>query len=201
MNAPNKTLVKSSSLLLTFFLAFIMAGCQKEQLPIPGSSSYSEALGNEKLSRPEIRPNEIIRIDHQAARSFLPDYMVSLYDNGTVVFYGRKNVANYGKVTYRISESTMQEFSQIVKATDFFNISDTLTYQQDRPLTITTFSFPIHPAGEPWFDSAAKSLIDYNGTYPEALIGMRVKVERLLKTSELIGRHTDFAIPETKRSF
>lgn len=200
--------VKKEFLILSFMfsLLFYLTSCKKDDIEVPSkvSTGASErqiksnhddvSKGNaEKVNQLKfIPPNAnqgkiaadvLIKIDHQAARSKAPDYVVTVFSNGKVVFEGRRNVTFIGPKEMKIDKSTVEELKRLFTEANFSGIEDALPYIADIPTVYTTYNGP-DPVGD-----VINTLKDYNDGIPLELIALRIKTESILNISHLVNGH------------
>jgi hypothetical protein len=96
-------------------LLILIAGCRKEDDLT--SASNKNILSNERTGNPDAGSGDpafiLFKTDHQAGKSSLPDYVVTVFSDGNIVYQGRKNVAAMGKVQFRVSDSTLQRLGDL----------------------------------------------------------------------------------------
>ncbi|HKR05604.1 MAG TPA: DUF6438 domain-containing protein [Bacteroidia bacterium] len=173
--------IKSTTKFRTLFgisvIVFMLSACSKDESMQPSSSSTDNAMKN-------ALPYEMIKIDHMAGRSVLPDYQVTVYSDQRVVFEGRRNTAFIGKKTFTMdSESSVLKnlfessglFDRSVPSGVSANANDII--QADIPTVLTSYNN----------GSYTVTLKDYNDPYAKSnLYNVRVKAEDLLNISSLI---------------
>ena len=148
------------------------AGCEKAELPQPASSPASNSF--DRLAA-DFSNHVMLVIEHNAVRSNLPDYIVTLRRNGAVEFEGRKNVSHIGRYKMQAEEGTVSYIKNMFEAANFFNIQQ-VPIQWDAPNVATTYSNGIR----------SKTLIDFNKGIPQLLIQIRKKAEEKLNISRYI---------------
>jgi Domain of unknown function (DUF6438) len=113
----------------------------------------------------------VIRIDHFAGRSRLPDYSVTVRSDGLVIYEGRENVRVRGRQTFMMTDITVPVLKEIFDRKGFFHIVPDFVHHADMPYVVTSY--------QPTVLRKAKSIAD-NLTIPATLIGIREEVETLL---------------------
>ena len=98
-----------------------MAGCDKsEEILTPSLRNTNvDNAADVRAIAPVTRGFSMIKIDHQAGRTRLPDYSVTINSDGIVQFEGRRNVAKIGKVSFVIAAGTLQELLFVFKSGGF----------------------------------------------------------------------------------
>lgn len=83
---------------------FLLTGCQKEEHSIPPSSSQESVNINSgsKETSEKALVFRAITFDHLNGKSFLPDYIVTVTNEGIVTYVGRANVRTLGTVEYKV---------------------------------------------------------------------------------------------------
>lgn len=185
--------IKEFSVLATIYSLLIASilfssGCKKEDLlPSPDAVAYSsekqasESLVSRTSSASDfaVRKSDImIKIDHNAARSLMPDYCVSVKFDGNIIFEGRRNVSYIGKKEWKLDMNKLYAVKKLFEQSGFNMIEDNLSLLADVPMVSTTWCAT--PSNIP------KTLVDYNGDYPEGLISLRQKAEYILDLTMLI---------------
>jgi hypothetical protein len=184
---------------LTIYSLFFFASCQKENVITPSKESIAmserqiEPAGNDiiqchaadvALSQSVATKSYLIlKIDHRAAMSFTPDYSVSLFSDGRVVYDGRRNVFFIGNKELKTSSDNIQVIKNLFTRSGFFAMTEDIPNMIDLPLVYTTYSEQ-GPAGD-----AQKMLRDVDSGYPLPLYSLRVKAESMLNISWLINGH------------
>ncbi|MFI5220068.1 MAG: DUF6438 domain-containing protein [Bacteroidia bacterium] len=174
------------AIFLSLFI-IVMAGCSKEESPQPltGTSAVAGADLRQIGPPPPIaRPFVMITIDHQAMRSFLPDYSVTVYSDGTVLFAGRKNVGTLGKVSFSVDQSKLKEVLSVFKQMEFYSIRSDRQINPDVPRTLTSLAESK--------TSRVKTLVDDNRE-PGKLVNLRKTVEWVLQIDQYVVKN-DFPI-------
>ncbi|MFI5220067.1 MAG: DUF6438 domain-containing protein [Bacteroidia bacterium] len=181
LKSKNRTAKNGISLLIAAMLPlFILVSCQKTEEPMPVSNEASHS--NLRLSnQPEV-PFTLIEIDHQALRSHLPDYKVTVQSNGMIIFEGRRNVTVMGKRYFEVPKSTLIILEEIFKEDGFYAIQSHLVLHPDAPYVLTSFRM--------YRDARLKTLADDNSN-PESLIRIRSAVEEVLE----IQRYVHLKLP------
>jgi hypothetical protein len=113
----------------------------------------------------------VIRIDHFAGRSRLPDYSVTVRSDGLVIYEGRENVRVRGRQTFMMTDITVPVLKEIFDRKGFFHIVPDFVHHADMPYVVTSY--------QPTLLRKAKSTAD-NHSIPATLVGIRQEVETLL---------------------
>lgn len=195
MKTHQKSLLKSASTVLALIL-FVLTinGCQKDDLskvsPAAHQNSSSRSSQNKASNVPSLGM-ALINIDHQAVKSLSPEYSVTVFSSGVVVFIGKRNVAFTGRSMLSISRETMLEVKKLIQSAYFLSIVPRNESYPDRPFTTTTCTLRQQPTvdavnGENIYTT--KSLTDYNDGNPRALYILRTSVEKILPIQELIAK-------------
>lgn len=182
-------IVSRSALALTLTSTLLLAGCDKTEVPIPGlnqpESAFTKAPGTKSNSdiAPPLRNDNryvLVSISHQPGYTVNPepDYTISLYNNGEVVFQGVSDVAKIGTYRYNVSLDVVNNIQNLLSPV-FYNIKDLLTAIPDSPDVITTYQLAE--------DIAPVSLIDNGQNYPLPLIELRKQVETMLRDQSYVG--------------
>ena len=185
-------------------IIFLMASCQKDQLPNPlNAANANTILSSNRSSKPSpyIPAYAMITIMHDGGHSISnPGYSVTAYSNGIAVFNGYRNVAKIGEVKFQLSKDQLLAVETEINKSRFLSIADDLTYIPDAPYVTTTCTISLTPKTDvtnadvvnlnPADRSITKSLIDYNEGYPASLIALRTEVENTLNISMYVhGDH------------
>ena len=104
-----------------------------------GSSKRSVYNSEKAAQLDEINNEEpIISLERRMCMGICPDYKVSIYDGGTVVYDGRYFVATTGTVTYTIPIENVEAMLEEFEKADFISLKDAYAVQVfDMPSTIT----------------------------------------------------------------
>jgi hypothetical protein len=174
-SAKVRSCLAASAILFMFVLLF--ASCQKDNTIQPASTTSSSYSSDRAPSPSSGRGYEMIKIDHQPMRGPVPDYVVTVYANGTGLFYGRKNVVVLGETAFSIDAATFQTLQRMYATSNFFNVDVKVPSVPDAPLTFTTYNNGNQNA----------TLVDYDAGIPGFLIKLREQTENLLHISRYIN--------------
>lgn len=108
MKTANEIMKKAgriSAIIMFGAFLLIMTGCQKEEITPTNSNSASL----EKPSPIQTINYTMIVIDHMAMRTLMPEYSVTVFDNGKVTFIGRRNTHITGEKSFEVSKGTIIE--------------------------------------------------------------------------------------------
>jgi hypothetical protein len=189
MKTTKSTLQIPRNLAGIIMIVFIFSSCSKDELlpASPPSSATSHTVTGEQVQPAENPVNlsyQAITINHIAARTSLPDYEVTVYSDGNVIFEGRRNTAFTGTKNFKIDERTFSMLTDMFVSSHLFDVpqaagSVPVSELADVPEVLTTFTNGNHPA---------ITLTDYNDTHamPE-LISLRTHAEDLLNIDHLIS--------------
>jgi len=181
------------AILLVAFTMILGMGCQKEDEPTPSqNNSNSEKTTNANRAIADMHsdainpidnlllPFNVIKIDHLAGNSKLPEYSVTVRSDLWVIYEGKKNVRVVDKISFRISDREMTKFINIFKANDFYNQSSDLDIAWGLPIVLTTFR-PSQPN---------KPFTIYDDCYnnPEKLVLIRKSVEEVLGIDRFVNK-------------
>ncbi len=172
---------------LALISILFMASCGKDDVVIPQGKDQAKGIdiarqiepADHSASADQFDLFGLIKIDHSAARTSMPDYVVTVRADASVVFEGRRNCAVNEIREFQASAEMMRKLVYIYAESKFYSIVDNLSLAADLPMVTTTCS------GVQSKDS--KSLIDYYGSDPAALIQFRIKVEEALDIAKFVG--------------
>lgn len=193
MKTQKRTPIVSAlgTLSLIIMLAFSINSCQKDDLTTTGNSSSNgtdQSLGKSVANTLPYLGPALIRIDHLAGMTQEPDFSVTLYNNGAIVFEGRRNVSLIGQARLAAKFETIVTVKKLITASEFFNMKVKTTNVLDAAKTITTCSMKQSAATDASFSAKTRSLIDYNNGYPRDLYTLRTEIEKLLDIQKFIGK-------------
>lgn len=173
-------------LMLGAFLLF-QASCQKEDI-VPSKGIIAQQAINDNLKKPVPLPT--IYIDHMGMRSNLPQYSVTVYANGNVVFYGRKNTAITGELSFSVTDGTIRELRNMYQQSGLFDDNERSnsalqksspnqsTIISDMPFVLTSFSY--------FGDGVVVTLRDVSDSNLTALIQLRTITEKVLQINKYV---------------
>jgi hypothetical protein len=140
----------------------------------PLTGAIIPASGSKANIQQPVNPDlfNVIIIDHQSARSRLPDYKVTVRSDGLVIFEGRNNVRIRERVSFPLTDITLPALVEIFDQGRFYGIVSDIVIRPDLPYVATTF--------QPALERRPVTKIDNYQDSPAALIGIRTMVEELL---------------------
>ena len=150
------------------------AGCEKAEQLNPASGSATKNESAKILPLPSAAA--MLIIEHNSARTRMPDYKIILLENGMFSFEGRRNVSHIGLYRLETDLETVAYIKNMFEAAHFFNIQQ-VPIQLDAPSVSTSFSNGIR----------SKTLIDFNDGNPQILIQIRKRAEEKLNLSKYIN--------------
>ncbi|MEO5570661.1 MAG: DUF6438 domain-containing protein [Bacteroidia bacterium] len=197
-NSSNFSIKNSLTVSLFASALFFLASCEKEVIPAPsginvngntekatasnGASQAEQvqfAAASDAASQSVHKSFDMIVIDHHAARSYGPDYSVTVRGDGYVTFEGRRNVSVLGKKVWKLDEEKFSAIKRIFEASDFAHIEDNLSLIAGVPIVYTSYAASAY--------SRQVTLFDYNKTDPAKLIFLRLKAEDILDIYEYVS--------------
>ena len=111
----------------------------------------------------------VITLDRTACFGSCPDYALTIYGNGTVIYEGRNFVAVTGKRTGSIAPEDVRELVKNFYDIDYFSLRDEYVDQvTDLPTTTTSIRI----------DGRFKEIVDYYGA-PEALRQLEYRIDEI----------------------
>lgn len=169
-----------------------LSSCDKTEVPIPGLNEAHKTEANltkapvsgsnSDIAPPLMNQNRyaIVSIQHQPGYTAnpTPDYIVTLYNNGDVIFQGLNGVTKLGTYKYNVSLDVVNNVQNLLSPV-FYKIKDVLTDVPDVPDVITTYQMAE--------DIAPMTLIDNGQNYPVQLIELRKNVESMIKDQPYVG--------------
>ena len=166
-----------------------MASCKKEDVhPYIASGNPVQAETNAK----QVAPNHLtidfksITIDHRT-NSNQPDYSITVYDNGTMWFDGRKNVKVRGKHELEVSEQAMYRinglFNQFLKISQPEIKNNGITASESEKLVYENLVVTAYVGQH---EGEFGKFMDYDRGQPVWLVTFRTEVEKALEINSLI---------------
>lgn len=120
--------------------------------------------------------NAEITLDRTACFGSCPDYSLTIYGNGTVIYEGRNFVAVTGKQSATIPEQDVRNLVGYFYDINYFSLRDEYTAQvTDLPTTTTSIKI----------DGRFKQVIDYYGA-PEELTLLEAKIDEVAKSDRWV---------------
>lgn len=138
----------------------------------------------------------IIKLTRRGA-GVSPDYTLTVYGNGTLIYEGRENVKVKGNIEEFISEGKIMALLSEFKESDFFSLKDNyaITESSGRPYSIISISMP----GEKQ-EIMTKSITHYHGdrNVPEQLKRLENKIDEITGSEKWVGNTIDFNAFQSK---
>ena len=120
--------------------------------------------------------NAEISLDRTACFGSCPDYSLTIYGNGTVIYEGRNFVVVTGKQSATIPEQDVRNLVGYFYDINYFSLRDEYTAQvTDLPTTTTSIKI----------DGRFKQVIDYYGA-PEELVSLEAKIDEVGKSDRWV---------------
>lgn len=124
--------------------------------------------------------NAVITMERTPCFGFCPDYSLTIFGNGTVIYEGRNFVDTTGKQITSISKEQVRMLIDEFYRIDFFSLEDEYSDQvTDLPTTTTSIRI----------DNRFKQVMDYYGA-PEQLKDLEDKIDEVTKSYVLTGADT-----------
>jgi hypothetical protein len=142
--------------------------------------SFSLLLGPTASSFPSPRSLEkaVIIMERTVCFGTCPDYSLTVYGNGTVIYEGRNFVAVTGRQTSSISQEQVRKLVRAFYEIDYFSLKNEYSAQvTDLPTTTTSITV----------DGHFKQVINYYGA-PEQLIELENKIDDISSSEKWVGR-------------
>ncbi|HLG37531.1 MAG TPA: DUF6438 domain-containing protein [Nitrososphaera sp.] len=125
---------------------------------------------------PESIENAEITLDRTACFGSCPDYSLTIYGNGTVIYEGRNFVAVTGKQSATIPEQDVRNLVGYFYDINYFSLRDEYTAQvTDLPTTTTSIRI----------DGRFKQVINYYGA-PEELALLEARIDEVAKSERWV---------------
>ncbi|MDH3943792.1 MAG: DUF6438 domain-containing protein [Anaerolineae bacterium] len=128
---------------------------------------------------PEDISDAVITLERTACFGFCPDYTVTIYGDGRVVYFGNDFVAEMGERTYTIPTDDVLWLVESFYDIGFFDLDDRYV-ESATDLPSTTISMTI--------EGETKSIYLYGMNLPKDLVELTKRVDEVANTKELIGR-------------
>jgi len=175
---------RALSLLILGTSFFLLAGCQKEEMAQPNSSSDEASAAMSKLGLQAMDDAALentfvlLNIDHSSGTSNQPSYRVQVQSNGIVMFIGRKNTAFLGEKQLFVDQQRLAEIKSTLNAA-WMDEMKILPFIADLPIVSTTYRANNH--------TEAITRFDYDEMNKSAsLISLREKLEKMLGISKYV---------------
>ena len=157
--------MKRFSLLVTILIAmmFIAAGCARNQTPTP--SDLEEV---------------VITLERTVCFGVCPEYKLTIYGDGSVIYEGTRFVMVEGKRTITISEEKVRQLLSEFKKIDYFSLND--NYEEfmatDMPSAFTSLTV----------DGKTKTVRHYHGDFsaPKELTELENKIDEIVNSNQWI---------------
>ena len=122
----------------------------------------------------------IITLERTSCYGICPDYKLTMYGDGRVVYEGKRFVKVTGTQTAQISQDKVEEIVNEFYQTDYFSLRDEYTASiTDLPTTVTSISI----------DGKTKKVVDYYGA-PEKLNELENKIDEITNSKSWVGKCT-----------
>ena len=126
-----------------------------------------------------------------------PDYSITIYGHGTIVYEGKENVKVKDVVEEAISEGKIMALLNEFKNSGFFSLNDNFSAAgvTDRPYTTISISIPSDTG-----KMIEKKITHYHNdrTVPETLKNLEEKIDDIVQTQRWIGETYDAQIFKQK---
>ena len=119
---------------------------------------------------------------------FCPDYKITVYGDGRVVYEGRNFVDVTGTQTATLTQDQLNELIAAFEKTDYFNLKDEyIAPVTDLPSTITSVTL----------NGQTKTITDYGGCGfasreqakpPQALCDFEAKIDAVTNSAQWVGQ-------------
>lgn len=156
--------MKKFSLVVTLIaLTLIAAGCARTQTPTPSNLD-----------------KVVITLERTVCFGVCPEYKLTIYGSGTVVYEGKMFVRIEGKRTIAISEEKVRQLLSEFKKIDYFSLND--SYEEfmgtDMPSAFTSLTV----------DGNTKAVRHYHGDFsaPKELTELEDKIDEIINTDQWI---------------
>jgi uncharacterized protein DUF6438 len=134
--------------------------------------SFSLLFGPVDSFPPQSVENVVITLERTPCFGSCPDYSLTVYGNGTVIYDGRNFVAVTGRQSSTISQDNVHELVTMFYAMGYFSIKDEYSAPvTDLPTTTTSIAI----------DGRYKHVVNYYGA-PEKLIDLENKIDEIART-------------------
>ena len=177
-------------MLVIISMLFLNAGCDKSEStvtpsnPTPVGTPANPTNSIIRVSDGIVIPVQFLEIDHHSIGLGGHDYKVVLFDDGSVLFQGRANVAYLGDHVSHIDIQTVDYIRNMFLASQFYSIPSSNPLWR-MPFVETTFAY----------ESKVATVRDVNDGIPQIILQIRSKAEDLMQVQELIERSPVAAIP------
>jgi Domain of unknown function (DUF6438) len=122
--------------------------------------------------------NVVITLERTVCFGSCPDYTLTIYGNGSLIYEGRNFVAVTGQQTSNISKDHVQELARAFYAIGYFSLEDEYSAAiTDLPTTTTSIAI----------DGRYKKIVNYYGA-PEQLIELENMIDDIAGSERWVGR-------------
>ena len=157
--------MKKCSLVITILIALmlIVAGCARTQTPTP--SDLDEV---------------VITLERTVCFGVCPEYKLTVYGSGSVIYEGKRFVRVEGKRTIAISEEKVKQLLFEFKKIDYFSLND--SYEEfmatDMPSAFTSLTV----------NGKTKTVRHYHGDFsaPKELTELEDKIDEIVNSNQWI---------------
>lgn len=141
--------------------------------------SFSLLFGSSaSFPPPNSIENVVITLERTVCFGSCPDYTLTIYGNGTLIYEGRNFVAVTGRQTSNISQEHIQELARAFYAIGYFSLKNEYSAPvTDLPTTTTSIAI----------DGRYKKIVNYYGA-PEQLIELENMIDDIAGSERWVGR-------------
>ena len=145
------------------FVILSTAGCAGTQTPVPNDLD-----------------DVVITLERTVCFGVCPEYKLTIYGNGTVVYEGRRFVRIEGKRTTTIGEDKVKQLLSEFERIDYFSLDD--SYEEfmatDMPSAYTSLTI----------DGKTKTVRHYHGDFsaPEELTELEDKIDEVINSDQWV---------------
>ena len=121
----------------------------------------------------------------RSGKGISPDYSLTIYGYGKVLFEGKENVKTIGEVKEKIEDNKISMLLAEFKIIDFFSLNDTYPVDNSEDRPYTTVSISITDENDKVIE---KKVIHYHGDkkVPRKLIDLEDKIDDIVGTDKWI---------------
>ncbi len=157
--------MKKCLLVATIMVAVTLniAGCARTQTPIPDNLD-----------------DVVITLERTVCFGVCPEYRLTIYGNGTVIYEGKRFVKIEGKRTASISEDKIRQLLSEFKRVDYFSLDD--SYEEltatDMPSAFTSLTV----------GGRTKAVRHYHGDFgaPEELTALEDRIDEIVNSDQWV---------------
>lgn len=149
-------------------MVLFSAGCARNQTPTP--SNIDEV---------------VITLERTVCFGVCPEYKLTVYGNGTVVYEGKSGVRIEGRRTIAISEEKVRQLLSEFSKIDYFSLND--SYEDfmatDMPSAFTSLTV----------DGKTKTVRHYHGDFnaPKELTELEDKIDEIVNSNQWVNRYIE----------